>query len=82
MENKWTAGGSERAFFERCGIGIGQSTDENDNLNARADSKPSLNKNKTVNRRTENWTMGLEQRRKLKMNRPFGEHLKKELGKN
>ena len=39
-------------FFGRCGIG--QSGDENDNLNARADSKPSLNKNKIVNRRTEN----------------------------
>ena len=39
-------------FFGRCGIG--QSGDENDNLNARVDRKPSLDENKTVNRRTEN----------------------------
>ena len=42
----------ETCFFRRCGIG--QSGDENDNLNARVDRKPSLDENKTVNRRTEN----------------------------
>ena len=31
-------------FFERCGNEIGQSGDENDNLNARVDRKPSLDK--------------------------------------
>ena len=41
-------------FFGRCGTRIGQSGDENDNLNARGDCKPSLDENKTVNRRTEN----------------------------
>ena len=41
-------------FFERCGTRTGQSGDENHNLNARGDCKPSLDENKTVNRRTEN----------------------------
>ena len=41
-------------FFGRCGTRIGQSGDENYNLNAHGDCKPSLDENKTVNRRTEN----------------------------
>ena len=41
-------------FFGRCETRIVQSADENHNLNARVDSKPSLDKNKIVNRRTEN----------------------------
>ena len=41
-------------FYGRCGTRIGQSGDENYNLNAHGDCKPSLDENKIVNRRTEN----------------------------